>query len=90
LGSTLLFVGYSMSDPNIRLLLHRIWQIWDKSGHRQDRPKSFVFVAQRNPVQQAVLANWGITTIAPPEGTAADDGLNRFLLDISGRLHRGP
>jgi hypothetical protein len=86
LGSTLLFIGYSMSDPNIRLLLHRIWQTWEESGHRQDRPKSFVFVAQRNPVQEAVLANWGITTIAPPEGMAADEGLNRFLRDIRERL----
>jgi hypothetical protein len=86
LGSTLLFIGYSMSDPNIRLLLHRIWQTWDESGHRQDRPKSFVFVAQRNPVQEAVLANWGITTIAPPDGMAADDGLTRFLLEIQERL----
>ncbi|MCK1360937.1 SIR2 family protein [Bradyrhizobium sp. 199] len=88
LGSTLLFVGYSMSDPNIRLLLHRIWQIWDESGHRRDRPKSFVFVAKRNPVQEAVLANWGITTIAPPEGMAADDGLTRFLLDVRQRIDR--
>lgn len=89
LGSTLLFIGYSMSDPNIRLLLHRIWQTWDESGHRQDRPRSFVFVAQRNPVQETVLANWGITTIAPPDGMAADDGLNQFLLDIRERLDRG-
>ncbi|AMA55812.1 SIR2 family NAD-dependent protein deacylase [Bradyrhizobium sp. CCGE-LA001] len=88
LGSTLLFVGYSMSDPNIRLLLHRIWQIWDDSGHRQDRPRSFVFVAQRNPVQEAVLANWGITTIAPPEGMAADEGLTRFLLDVGRNIER--
>ncbi|WP_375162025.1 SIR2 family protein [Bradyrhizobium sp. RDT46] len=82
LGSPLLFIGYSMSDPNIRLLLHRIWQTWDESGHRQDRPRSFVFVAQRNPVQEAVLANWGITTIASPEGAAADEGLIQFLDDI--------
>ena len=88
MGSTLLFVGYSMSDPNIRLLLHRIWQIWDESGHRQDRPKSFVFVAQRNPVQEAVLANWGITTIAPMDGMSADEGLTRFLHDIRQRLDR--
>lgn len=88
LGSTLLFVGYSMSDPNIRLLLHRIWQIWDESGHRQDRPKSFVFVAQRNPVQEAVLANWGITTIAPMDGMSADEGLTRFLRDIRQRVDR--
>ena len=33
LGRTNLFIGYSMSDPNIRLLLHSIWQTWEKSGH---------------------------------------------------------
>ncbi len=88
LGSTLLFIGYSMSDPNIRLLLHRIWQIWDGSGHSQDRPKSFVFVAQRNPVQEAVLANWGITSIAPQDGIAADEGLKRLLRDICRHLYR--
>ncbi|WP_247438153.1 SIR2 family protein [Bradyrhizobium sp. 44] len=88
LGSTLLFIGYSMSDPNIRLLLHRIWQSWEESGHRQDRPRSFAFVTQRNPVQEAVLANWGITTIAPPDGVSPDDGVTRFLLDIRQRIDR--
>ncbi|MCK1540291.1 MULTISPECIES: SIR2 family protein, partial [unclassified Bradyrhizobium] len=84
LGSTLLFIGYSMSDPNIRLLLHRIWQSWDESGHRQDRPRSFAFVTQR----KAVLANWGITTIAPPDGVSPDDGVSQFLLDIRRRIER--
>jgi hypothetical protein len=88
LGSTLLFIGYSMSDPNIRLLLHRVWQSWDESGHRQDRPRSFAFVTQRNPVQEAVLANWGITTIAPPDGVSPDEGVSRFLLDIRQRIDR--
>jgi hypothetical protein len=88
LGGTLLFIGYSMLDPNIRLLLHRIWQTWEESGHGQDRPKSFVFVAKRNPVQETVLANWGITTIGPPDNTAADEGLIRFLVDIRQLLDR--
>jgi hypothetical protein len=88
LGSTLLFIGYSMSDPNIRLLLHRIWQTWEESGHRQDRPKSFIFVAQRNPVQEAVLANWGITTVGSPDGTA--DGITQFLLNIRQHLDQEP
>lgn len=83
LGSTLLFIGYSMSDPNIRLLLHRIWQTWEDSGHRQDRPKSFAFVARHNPVQEAVLANWGITPIAAPDDLTADEGLTRFLRELA-------
>jgi hypothetical protein len=29
LGRTILLIGYSMSDPNIRLLLHGIWQTWE-------------------------------------------------------------
>jgi hypothetical protein len=86
LGSTLLFIGYSMSDPNIRLLLHRIWQTWEDSGHRHDRPASFAFVAQRNPVQEAVLANWGITTVGSPDDARADDGLIGFLANIRQRL----
>jgi hypothetical protein len=90
LGSTLLFIGYSMSDPNIRLLLHRIWQTWEQSGHRQDRPKSFVFVAQRNRVQEAVLANWGITTIGAPEGITPDEALTRFLIEIRECLDQQP
>jgi hypothetical protein len=89
LGSTLLFIGYNMSDPNIRELQHRIWQTWEEAGHHQDRPKSLVFVARRNPVQESVKANWSITAIAPPAEMAADEGLNRFLLDIRERSDRG-
>jgi SIR2-like domain len=90
LGSTLLFIGYSMSDPNIRLLRHRIWQTWEQSGHRQDRPRSFAFVSQPNPVQEAVLANWGITTVGAAEDITADEGLTRFLRDIRKRLDAKP
>jgi hypothetical protein len=33
LGRTILFIGYSMQDLNIRLLLHQLWKIWNSSGH---------------------------------------------------------
>jgi hypothetical protein len=86
LGRTILFVGYSMSDPNIRLLLHRIWQTWENSGHKDDRPRSFVFMARPNPVQEAVLARWGITVLAPESGAPVDEALLTFLLDIQRRM----
>ena len=85
LGRTILFIGYSMSDPNIRLLLHRIWQTWENSGHKADRPRSFVFMPSANPVQEALLARWGITVLAPESGACVDDALLMFLEDIQAR-----
>lgn len=71
-GRTMLFIGYSLSDTNIRLLLHRLWQAWRRSGHEADRPPSFVFAHRPNPVEQAILARWGITMLVleneSPEG----------------------
>ncbi|MBP0446562.1 SIR2 family protein [Roseomonas sp. SSH11] len=67
LGRTLLFIGYSMSDLNIRLLLHRLAQIWKESGHEKDRPCPFVFMSRRNEVQEAVLGQWGINVITGAE-----------------------
>jgi SIR2-like domain len=86
LGRTILFIGYSMSDPNIRLLLHRIWQIWEESGHKEDRPRSFVFMASENPVQEALLARWGITVLTPENGADMDNALAMFLSDIQTRI----
>src|SRR3954463_15916107 len=48
LGKTVLFIGYSMTDLNIRLLLHKLWRTWQVSGYERDRPKSFVFMARGN------------------------------------------
>jgi hypothetical protein len=71
LGSTILFIGYSMSDMNIRLLLYRLWQTWNESGYEKDRPRSFVFMPEQNVVQEAVLGRWGISVLT---GDAEDPG----------------
>jgi hypothetical protein len=63
LGKTLLFVGYSLTDLNIRFLLHRLWKTWRASGYEKDRPKSYVFMMRESPIDQAVLAQWGIEAI---------------------------
>lgn len=67
LGRTILFIGYSMSDMNIRLLLHKLWRTWVDSGRAKDRPPSFVFAARPDPVRDAVLDQWGITALSGKE-----------------------
>ena len=85
LGRTLLFIGYSLSDLNIRLLLHRLWQTWRASGRARDRPPSYVFMSQGDPIQQAVLSQWGITVFS---GDSEDpsQGLVGFLEDLKARV----
>jgi hypothetical protein len=89
LGRTILFIGYSMSDPNIRLLLHRIWGTWKRSGYEKDRPQSFIFMPHLNPVQEAVLARWGIKLLTADNAARPDDALVDFLADLKARIHRG-
>jgi hypothetical protein len=67
LSRTILFIGYSMSDLNIRLLLHKLWRTWADSGRIKDRPPSFVFAARPDPVRDAVLDQWGITVLSNQE-----------------------
>jgi hypothetical protein len=81
LGSTILFVGYSLSDMNIRLLLHRLWQTWHRSGYEKDRPPSFVFMASRNPIEEAVLERWGIKALV-----GENDDPQAALVDFLGNL----
>ncbi len=85
LGRTVLFIGYSMSDMNIRLLLHRLWRTWQTSGYEKDRPKSFVFMTSRNPMQEAVLAQWGITVLNG-ESDDPEQALTTFLERLKERV----
>jgi SIR2-like protein len=69
LGRTILFIGYSMS---IRISdCYIIWQTWEGSEHKDDRPQSFVFMPSRNPVQEALLARCGITVLTPKTKTGS-------------------
>jgi SIR2-like domain len=63
LGKTILFVGYSLSDINVRLLLYKMWKMWSDSGYQSEQPKSFVFLPKPDEIQNAVLENWGVHTI---------------------------
>jgi hypothetical protein len=82
LGRTILFIGYSLSDMNIRLLLHRLWQTWHRSGYEKDRPPSFIFMDKANPVEQAVLERWGISVLLG-DSDDPQQALLTFLRQIS-------
>lgn len=85
LGRTLLFIGYSLTDLNIRLLLHRLWQTWRRSGREKDRPPSFIFMPQVDPVQEAVLSQWGLTVLSG-NGEEPRAALQAFLEDLKARV----
>ena len=85
LGKTVLFVGYSMTDLNIRLLLHKLWRTWQMSGYAKDRPRSFVFMARPDPMQQAILGEWGITALSG-ETDDPEEALTGFLEKLKARV----
>jgi len=89
LGKTVLFVGYSMTDLNIRLLLHNLWRTWRASGYERDRPRSFVFMPSRNPLQQAILGEWGIDLLGGEGGDPAE-ALTRFLEALQAEADERP
>lgn len=67
LGKSILFIGYSLSDINIRLLIYKLDQLWQKSNNSSKRPKSYLFMPTPNPIQETILKNRGIHTIIGEE-----------------------
>jgi hypothetical protein len=69
-GRPLLFVGYSFSDVNLRLLLYRLRSTWRETGDETLQPRSYIFMSRPNAVEERVLDSWGIT---PFVGGGDDD-----------------
>lgn len=64
LGKSVLFLGYSLNDINIRLLFYKLANLWKKERVVQ-QPASFIFFHRPNPIQQAILERWNIKVISP-------------------------
>lgn len=62
-GKAVLFVGYSVSDINLRLLLFRLHGIWQASGCENARPRSYVLMTKSNHVQERILESWGVASL---------------------------
>lgn len=63
LGRSILFIGYSLSDINIRFLLYKLNKLWERANNQGSKPKSFILLTKPNPVQERVLEHRGITTL---------------------------
>lgn len=66
LGKSILFIGYSLSDINIRLLVYKLDQLW-KNSNKLRRPVSYIFLPTPNIVQQEIMKRWGIIPIVGDE-----------------------
>ncbi len=82
LARSVLFIGYSLSDINLRLLFYRLSRLWERFPGGE-RPRSYLFSPVHNPVQEAVLAHWGITMISP-ERDDPGNALLGFLSTLAG------
>ena len=78
LGRSVLFIGYSLADVNIRYLFYKLSQLWRSAEPSVPQPTSYVFSPSGNPVQEAVLAQWGIRMVAL-ERKDATQALVEFL-----------
>jgi hypothetical protein len=81
LGRTILFLGYSLTDINMRLLMYRLQQLWRSADLGDAQPKSFLVMGSPNRVQEAVLRERGVVPIVPENDDPAE-GLVAFLEEL--------
>jgi hypothetical protein len=78
LGKTILFLGYSLSDVNIRYLLYKLQKQWQATEFEKARPKSYIYLTKPNMVQEKILHSRGIEPIVC-EIDDPKEGLSDFL-----------
>ena len=63
LEKSLVFIGYSLSDINIRYMLYKLHLQWKDSNYEHIRPKSYIFLVEPNPIKESLLKERGIIPI---------------------------
>lgn len=81
LARPVLFVGYSLSDINVRMLLHKLWETWSSSPHQAHQPSSYIFLPRPNEIEERVLAQWGVKTLVGEDPDPAKS-LEKFLSEL--------
>ena len=83
LGRSVVFLGYSLTDMNIRYLFYRLSRLWKSSVPDTAQPACYLLTPSANDVQRAVLAQWGIE-IVPLQDSDPTAALEQFLEGIVG------
>lgn len=80
LGKSVLFIGYSLSDFNVRYLLFKLAELWrDAGAHRKP---SYLFMSEPNPVEDKVLESWGVSRVSSEQYSAPGEALAKFLKQL--------
>ncbi|MFA6117655.1 MAG: SIR2 family protein [Sphingomonas sp.] len=83
LTRSVLFVGYSLRDLNLRVLLYKLQKMW--AGISAGREKSYIFLLRPDPVQQRVLQSRGIHPIVA-KSADAHSALEQFFEELLGHV----
>jgi len=76
-----IFIGYSLSDRNLRYILHKLTQIRNKGGKLTVGERSYLLTHRVNKVEMRLLQQWGIDVIVSDE-LYPSDALEAFLKDV--------
>lgn len=64
LGKSVLFIGYGLADVNLRFLFYKLSKLWKLNNNGEAQPRSYIFSPRPNPVQEAILDQWGISMLS--------------------------
>lgn len=78
LEKSILFLGYSLSDINLRYLLYKMNKLWGQSGYKRYRPESYIFLSKPNPIQELILEERKVKSIVSIKDNP-EEGLKSFL-----------
>ena len=81
LGKSVLFIGYSLTDVNLRFLFYKLAKLWKSNTCGGVQPRSYVFTHRPNPIQEAILDQWGINMITSDKDNP-QKALEEFLMKL--------
>lgn len=81
LGKSVLFIGYSLTDVNLRFLFYKLAKLWKSNNRTGTQPRSYVFSHRPNSIQETILDQWGIKMIIAKESDP-----QKALLEFLGKF----